>query len=183
MKKSVTHIVLARVIGFFVFLLLLAIANALTGSIQNDIYANIVTFFNVNILLFLALMVIGLINDIFWSFSFPFNILGPFSAALLSIFIVTFLYRLWLFLNSYINSNVNIPIGLLYVIVPIIVFFAGCITVIFRAAIPPYVEKVHQTKKRKKQHLEWDEVGEEFKLALYNLGKAFNRVFDKKRKR
>lgn len=200
-EHSATVLILRRTVGFIIFLILLLIANTLASSFNNSIYSNIMQFFNINMPLFFILFVMGTINDLFWSFYFPWNMLAPVTGSILSIFIVTFLDKIWLFADSYIHSGFTIPIGLVTTIVFIIVFISGYFYLARRGIEHEefwnekewkkwkdwkkgwYEEKMkdkHEIRKRKK--VDWGDVGEEFKLALYNLGDSINRAFDDHKK-
>jgi len=202
MTKSIPRIILSHIAGFIIFLILLAVANILIPSINNDIYINIIQFFNSNLIFLLLLTFIGMINEIFWSFYFPFNIFAPIFSSILSIYVITFIYKIWSLLDVYIKSTLIIPIDLIYAIVPLIVFIAGYITIIARHGKPAEewhreLKEMHKNrlerkrdklkiklekvdKKLGKNKVEWEDVGDEFRLAFYNLGKSFNELFDKK---
>ena len=204
MAKTIVGIILSRVFGFVFFLVLLAIANFLVPYVPSEVYAQAVKFFNLNIILLLIIMFIGIINDIFWNFSFPFNILAPISSAILGIYIVTFLYRIWIFLDFYFQTGFYFPIRTLYTIVFVFVLIFGYFAILARGGRPRdewkqrCIERHEEKLERKKEKLEkkmekidrkisrkveWDEVGEQFKLALYNLGKSISSLFEKKKKK
>jgi hypothetical protein len=194
MARSVLKIILSNIAGFLFFLILLAIANILLKYIPSAIYADVVNFFNTNIFLFLVMMLIGMINDIFWSFYFPFNILAPISSALLSLFIVVFFYTVWNFLNIYIKADVAVPKGM-YTPVALLVLVVGYILILVRRGRPREVyekwaekkeevkKKSESARKRPEQDIDWEDVGNEFKLFFYNLAKSMNKGFEKEKQK
>ena len=203
MAKSTAGIIISKIIGFIIFLILLAIANYFIPHFNNTVYASVVGFFNVSIILLLILLFIGIINDIFWNFYFPFNLIAPISSAFLAFYIIRFIYQFWNFLDSsYIHSAAIIPIRLIYLIVIILVLIFGYLKILIwhgksRRRWEDEEEDYYRNKlERKKQKLErkmdrvnrklkkeveWDEVGDEFKMFFYNLGKSLNDLFDDKK--
>src|SRR5271157_4740854 len=199
-EHSAAGLIVKRTVGFIIFLIILLIANILASGFNNFVYSNIMQFFNTSIPLFFILFVIGIINDLFWSFYFPWNMFAPITSSILSIFVVTFLYRVWLFANSYVHSTFVIPLGLISTIVFIIVFISGYLHLARRGIEHEefwnkkewekwkdwkkgwYREEIKSHKKKHKKRVDWEDVGEEFKLALYNLGDSINRSFDKHKK-
>ena len=129
---------------------------------------------------------------------------APIAGAILSTSIITFFYRIWLFINGYVQSNISIPMIPVYIVVFIIVLISGYARLAMRGMINEKYnnnkweewkkyriemhKKIKEYKKDRKK-VEWDDVGEEFKYALYNLGNSINRAFemhnkeDKRKKR
>jgi hypothetical protein len=206
MTKSVPRIIISGVAGFLFFLVILAVANALIFSINNPVYTEIVLFVNKNIFLFFIIAVIGILNDIFWTFYFPFNIIAPITSSLLSIYIIMFLEKLFDFFNVQEITNISIPFTDLYILVALIVLVAGYLVIAIRAGRPRgYFEKISRERQikqkearmdrreRRKEELEeikelnkevrdieWEDIGDEFKQALFNLGKSINNLFEEK---
>ena len=194
MHKSVLSTILSRLVGFIFFLVGLGIANMLIPYLQNTLYSDVIAFFNVNILLFLIMMFLGLLTDIFWSFYFPFNIVAPIVSAVLSIYILTFIERLWNLITSYTHTAVVIPVEAIKLLVFLIVLFAGYVIILTRIGKPKeipdkewYTERwkarLEKTKpeKRQRQRIMWHEVGDEFRLLCYNLARSLNNLFEKKK--
>ncbi len=205
MPRSTAKIILSRITGFIFFLILLAIANMLIGSVHNETYRSIIFFFNESLLLLLILMLLGMVNDIFWNMNFPFNIIAPITSAVLSFCVLTFMYALWIFLDQYIQSGMTIPIGLLKIVVFFIVLLAGYLAILVRGGKPKsdwedkwkerrqarWLREKERLQRRlnridrhvkNKEEVDWEDVGEEFKLAFYNLGKSINKSFENNKK-
>lgn len=210
MAKSAPRIIISRIIVFIIFLILLAIANVLVPAFNSNVYSSIVNFLNSNIILLFILTIIGMINEIFWSFYFPFNIIAPITGSILGVYIVAFVYRCINFLDIFINNNSNIMAAILpeetaSIIVFWIVFIAGYLIILIRQGKPKEdwheeMKKWHEqrwerkreklkkkiekldTKLGKKQ-MKWGDVGNEFKHLFYNIGKSINNLFDKDKKK
>jgi len=198
-EESPLSIIIKRTIGFVIFIILLLVANTLLSGINNAIYNNIIGFFDVNISLFLSLFFWGMASEILWNLYFPWNLFGPIASAILSVSVVTFFYKIWLFIGGYVNVNANISIFMIpiYILVFIIVLVSGYARLAFRGmANEKYnddkwkewrkdrIEMHRKIKeiKRNRNKVEWEDVGEEFKYALYNLGNSLNRAFEKYKK-
>jgi len=199
--RSIPRIIFSRIIGFIIFLILLAIANLLIPSINNNVYSDIVNFFNLNLILLLILTFIGLVNEIFWSFYFPFNIIAPITGSILSIYIITFIHHVYDFLEVYFIQNIVLPWQEIQIIVFWIVLITGYIIILIRGGKPR--EDVYQAVKRLreerwerkkeilerkiekldrrlgKKKVEWEDVGNEFKIFFYNIGESLNNLFNK----
>lgn len=203
--KSAPKIIISRIIGFIIFLILLVIADALIPVFNSNVYSDIINFFNTNIILLLILTLIGMVNEIFWSFYFPFNIIAPITGSILSIYIITFIHRFFDFLNIYVQPNISLPWNAIQSTVLWIVLIVGYIIILVRQGKPrkewhEEIKKWHEQRwERKREKLEkkmekldrklgkkkveWENVGNEFKMLFYNIGKSFNDMFDKGKKR
>jgi cellulose synthase/poly-beta-1,6-N-acetylglucosamine synthase-like glycosyltransferase len=199
-EHSPVGIIVKRSVGFILFLIILLIANMLVSTVNNSIYNNAIGFFNVNVLLFFSMFFWGLISEIFWNLGLLANMFAPIASAILSTYVVAFFYRVWLFIEGYTHTGAYIPIVPIYIAIFIIVIVAGYARVAvmrghenfwsreewdeWKKEKEDVKKKIHDSKKKsKKERIEWDEVGEEFKLALYNLGDAINRAFDRHKSR
>jgi len=201
MARSVIRIIFSNIMGFIIFLIILGIANLLIPAIPGALYASTIGFFNANIMLFLIMMLIGLVNDIFWNFYFPFNILAPVTSAALSIFIITFFYRLWDFINMHVQSGFVVPRGL-QLPIALFVLLIGYILIAVRSGRPRAAfeeemrerhaerwerkkqrleRRMERAKDRRSEKIDWEDVGNEFKLAFYNIGKSLNKAFEGKK--
>jgi hypothetical protein len=194
----ILKIIFWKIFGFIMFLILLGIANIIVPSISNDWGMQIISFMNENIPFFFLIMIIDMINDIFWSFYFPFNIFAPITGALLSIMIITLIYRLAA-INPMMYAALIIPFTLIYILVPAIVLIVGYILIVVRGGRPKHAydrEKERDLKRKwemkmknmekkckRGDKVEWEDIGNEFKLVLYNLGKEMNNLFAKNKKK
>lgn len=195
-KRTLRGVVISKAAGFLVFLILLAIASYLRSSITNSFYNSIVDFLIVNLHLSFVIFFITLLADVFWVLKFPLNLPAPILSAVGSVYVVMYIYRFWIFLNSYIKTSLIIPIYPLYFLVFWIVVLVGYILVIARRGksrreLEEEHEEVMERRKvkigrqfskieKKTKEVGWDEIGNNFKFVLYNLGDSLNRLFSKK---
>ena len=178
MRRSASRIVISHAAGFLVFIIILGIANMI--DFKSPVLGNIVMFFNANIILLLVMMVFGLLNDIFWQYSFPFNVLAPVSGAVLGVLIVTFICRMFSLTDSYLRIG-SLPCVAIATIVFFLVLIGGFATILVRGGKPR--EEWHEEKKRKRHGWpEWEDVGKEFRMAMYNLGKSLEKAFGPRKK-
>jgi flagellar biosynthesis component FlhA len=105
---------------------------------------------------------------------------------------VTFIYRAWYFIDSYVHTNIVLPSSV-YVPVALIVLFIGYITILARQGKPkevyeqeakkPVPKKSEIIKRKPDEKVEWEDVSNEFKLALYNLGRSINKSFEESKRK
>lgn len=200
MKKSVPKIVIWKIVGFLIFLILLGVANYFTRYIPGNFYYSIVQFFNGNLGLIVVMMLFGMLSEVFWNLFFPLDLVAPIISAISSIFSVTFVYRIWLLVDSYVGTGVEIPMGGVYRLVFWLVLIIGYIVVLarIRRGEEGSVENWHEDrlkskkeklerkvekidKKLRKKEIEWSEVGDEFRKVLFNIGRGVSNLFDKKK--
>lgn len=186
-KKSSLRIILHSIFGFLVFLAILIVANTLSLSINNQTFLEIVEFFNSVLGLFFILFLIGMINSLFWNFKFPLNLLAPISGGILGVLIVDLVYKILEFMQTFVYFEVIAKV-LSYQIFAF-VFFATLIIgyLIILSEENQLREKPSKEEKTKKEikhkkkssehDLSWDDVGNEFRKVLHNIGKAVNRLF------
>jgi hypothetical protein len=202
---GVFKIIFGRILGFLGFLILLGIANLLKFLIHDSLYVGIIDFLNVNLFLLLIMLVVGMVNDLFWLFKY--NIFAPLVSAVLSVFIVTFFYRITIFITAYKGITFEMPLNIFYYIVPAVVLVGGYILIISRF-IPQKIylkeenkskiseedeseEKPEKTKKKpaktekkkKTETISWSDVGEEFKAFFHNIASVLNEGFKKKKRK
>ena len=80
-----------------------------------------------------------------------------------------------------------LPYALLKLLISMLVFFIVLIVGFIGAFMPKQIKcvgKIKKTKrKKKKSKVEWEDVGEEFKMALYNLASTIKENLKPKRKK
>jgi len=188
--KTIPSIIIWKTVGFLFFLILLAVSNFLIPNFSNiPMYAGIVQFFNSNLIIFFTIFIVGMISEIMWVFNFPLNILAPVFSSVLSIYVVILLYRILQLIAFYTNTNITLPIGLIATLVSFVVWVVGYLTIIARhgKSKKDWEEKKGRSKKKmekKTKNIEWEDIGNEFKHALYNIGRSINEALgDKNKKR
>lgn len=176
-KSSVIFMIFSKLVWFLAFLILLAIARVLADYIESSVYSSIVNLFFENLLLILIIFFFAMVSEMFWEFRFPFNIPAPLLSAGLSSYIITFIYRFFLLIKEMTNFDLDLPINLIYTIAAIGVIVVGYTIIITRA-----VKKTDEKEILEEGEVSWKEVGKQFKMFLYNLGKNMNKSVEKKRK-
>lgn len=131
-KESFFAILISRIAGIVIFLILLAILNALTGYVQSLTFLHVVEFLNANIGLLILIAVIFLVGDLFGALTFPLNLPGPVFGAVGAVFTVMFLFRLFLLVGEITGIGFfTIFTGslalLIYILVFIVVLIGGYI--------------------------------------------------------
>jgi len=177
-KQSFFSVVITGFLGILFFLILVGILNIVAIYVDNHIYLTIVSFVNRNILLLLLISVIIFIANIFEVFIFPFNIVYPIINAVGAVFWVVFIFRALKLVSQLTGEHIHaifFPFYLLaLVLVPVIVLIVGYIHIFVRL-IPKRKKKVEKTRIK---HVEWSDVGDEFRQAMYNLGQTLRETFE-----
>ena len=124
--KSVTAVLFSRLIGFILFLIIIALLNFLVLYIDNITFTAVVHFLNQNIwiMILFSLLIAG--GELFSVLTLPFNLPYPLFNAIGSLFLVKFLFNILSFVNNEL-INVSVPnIGItfksLFIIIAAIVF-------------------------------------------------------------
>jgi len=180
-ERSIIHIFFSRILGFLLFLILLGIANLLVKYIHNSVYIAIVNFLFDNLVLLIIILFISLLADIFWRFWFPFNLPAPILSAVSSIYMIKYIYNLWILIDSFVNTGITFQIGIIYKIVFWVVVIAGYINILIRLGRIRGEAEEKKKEQAKTEKIEWSDVGNEFRLFLYNIGKALNSIFSRKK--
>jgi hypothetical protein len=176
-NKSISWVVLSRLIGLMVFLVILALANYLMNFTDNIAFHQVVTFINSNIVLIILMSLIFLVAEILGALIFPFNLPAPLFNATGSIFLVAFILRIFELINTIFNKNIfGIFTGLssfIYYLVFIIVLIGGYISIFARLFKESGTDKrVKDEKPREEKPAEkktWEDIGDEFRQTLSDL--------------
>ena len=198
---SAASLIVKKAIGFVVFIILLSVAEIVSQQINNPVYAEVINFFSTNISLFFIIFLVGLANDIFWNFYFPFNLVAPVISSVLSVFIVELFYRMWNFIDSFLYTGFSVPINAIYVIVFMLTLLFGYLALLARGARrarekfwekeekimeeeekrrSEILERISQRRKsRSENRAEWEKVGSEIRQVFYNIGKTINDAFER----
>jgi len=177
-QRGVLSIVLERLFSFFVFVIILWVANNLIRYVNNSIYISIVTFLNNNLFFIIIFSVILLIGEIFWNLDYPFNLPSPILNCLGGILLVNFIFKLFRFTGGLIGQGVFEPFYLLETLIYLIVILAilggGYIGIFVK-----HSKEISKEEKKKevKEEISWKEIGENFKYALYEFANLLRKSF------
>jgi len=184
--KSLSWVFVSRMTGIICFLIVVVLANILKEFIRNPTLLSGIEFLNTNFWLLLVIGIIIFVADIFAAFPFPLNLPFPVIKAVGSVFIVAFVLRIFEWVDLITANNLYHYFWLLsFVIVPL-VFILVLVTGYFEilrelwwtprpdgeAAIvrEPAPSGESGTASDVKS---WDEIGDEFRLMLYDLVHRF----------
>jgi hypothetical protein len=136
MEKSVTKIVFYRLIGIFIFLLILGALNFITRYIPFNFFNSFTNFLNSNALLLIGVVVFFMFGEIISKMSFPSNIFGPLlnfvGAWMLLYFVFEFLYALNRRFNfEFLNTLFLLKTVIFFTILSLIFVF-GYLPIIYR---------------------------------------------------
>ncbi len=183
-SSSLGWIFVSRVIGILCFLIVMVLANILTYYVASPLYHSAVNFVNGEFWLLLFIAVIMMIADLFGTFSFPLNLPAPIIKAIGSVFVIAFILRVFSWVDTVTGTNFYEIFWLVsFLVIPLVflfILFTGYYEIMRQlsqqqrpaaepgaAAIPAVTPEgaerpVSDTKS-------WEEIGEEFRLMLYDI--------------
>jgi len=145
-----------------------------------------------------------MINNLFWGFEFPLNLLAPISGGVLGVLITNLVYKILEFIQSFFYFDILDKI-LSYDIYPLVFFITiiiGYLVIINeenreRKTHPWIKEEIRkkemketkmpgefkEKKKPSDSYLTWEDVENEFRKVSLNIGKALNQLFEGKNKK
>ncbi|MEA3514548.1 MAG: hypothetical protein U9R34_03670 [Nanoarchaeota archaeon] len=182
-NKTVLGVTLSRLIGLVVFLLILGLLNYI--QFNNIINLQVVNFLNQNLGVIIILSILFYLGELFSIFRFPLNIPSPLFNSLGGIFLVGFIFRIFYMLGKVLNQDAFFAFKFLEPFAIILVF----VIVIISGYIKIVIELIPKTKQEKKKSkvkpkkTEWEDIGNEFKNALYNLASTLKQNLEPKRRR
>ncbi|MFO7968383.1 MAG: hypothetical protein R6U44_12385 [Archaeoglobaceae archaeon] len=134
--KNVVRIISLRLLGLFLFLVMLFLLSILNDTVDYPLLDSIVQFLNNNVYLIIYMTFIFLFGELFTLQKFPLNLPGPLVNAAGSLLVVTFVLRVFDLVDSMIGENVFHIFDqlsfVIYTVVFTIVLIAGYITIFIR---------------------------------------------------
>ncbi|MFA5174525.1 MAG: hypothetical protein WC438_05070 [Candidatus Pacearchaeota archaeon] len=184
--KSIVNIVVHKVIGLLIFLIFLWLMSLIASYIPLQIFSNIVVFLKDNLYWIIIITIISIFAEGFGTLTFPFNLPAPLLSAIESVLIISILFKIWLGLDASINTGINVPINLVYILIFLVVLLFGYLKIISKHSKEPVQEEIKpeiqpkQVRPKQQEKTHWHEIGEEFKGALYELGRTLKKAFKHK---
>jgi hypothetical protein len=181
MKKYRCHspirALISGLIGILIFLLVLVLFRFIAGHTSWALFSAFVDFLFANAPLIIFFSILFTIGDIFEAFSFPFDLPFPIVKAIGSVFLVSFLFNIFAFIDSYYHTSISPALDLLklilYPLIPIVVLIAGYISIAvqireekpgrsapFAGPVPCNPHAGSTT---------WDEIGDEFRQMIADI--------------
>jgi hypothetical protein len=168
-NNSFIRTIASGIFGIIFFLILIGILNIVSYSVDNLTFLTIVAFLNKNLLFILLISIIMLLGNIFEIFIFPFNLVYPLFNAIGGVLWVEFIFRVLELIDIFTGKNISRIFLPFYTVIVIIVFM---IIIIVRYVHILYrLGRKNKKIARKGKRIEWQDVEEEFKGAMYNLAK------------
>jgi len=177
MKREFGNTFLLGILSILFFLIILGILNIISDNVSNLTFQLIVEFLNQNILFIILISIVMTLGNIFEILIFPFNLVYPLFNAIGGVLWVGFIFRIFGLIDTLINENISSAFAPFYpwtiFFVFLLVLFFGYLHILFDLNLRKSVER-----QRKKDRVEWEDVGNEFKEAFYNLAGAVKRKFE-----
>lgn len=144
--RSTLGVILSKLIGILVLLVVWGAANIVYVIYPNTLFEQVLGFINRNMALILFFSVILFLGELFSVFSFPFNLPYPLFNALGSIFVVTFIFRIFSLIRTF-EPNVIFPFTYFRTPITCLVFF-----IVLIVGYVKVFKSVIQVKHKKKKH-------------------------------
>jgi hypothetical protein len=178
-NKTVLGVTLSRLVGLMIFLLILGILNLI--EFDSIINMHIIEFFNQNIGIIILFSILLYIGELFSIFIFPLNTPAPFFNAIGGIFLAEFIFKIFYMLGDVLNQNAFFTFKLLEPLAYILIFFL----VIIFGYIKIFIDLIpkRKEKKTKTKNIRWKDIGNEFRMAAYNLASTIKESLKPKKKR
>jgi len=158
--KNVIGIFLSKLLGLIIFLVILGLLNFLVPYVNQNTFGSIVFFLNSNLLLILLFSLFFCVAEMFFALVFPFSLPAPLFSSFGSIFLVTFIFNVFGFLDRGFSIGLLGLLSGVYVLVVVAVFFivfvVGYSIVFGRGVEGLKRRKVKKHVHEKKEELEKD---------------------------
>ena len=185
-KRSILSITLSKIIGLLLFFIFIWALNH--EKFEDIINQEMVNFLNMHIWFIIALSLIFYFGELFYTFKFPLNIVYPIFNIVGSILLLDFLFKLINLVETIIEIEVFAVIytfkPLIYIIIPLIVLIVGYLKV-YESLNPKKSEKTtsKNNSNNNNNRIEWADVTNQYKLALFNLGSTLKNKFNPDKKK
>jgi hypothetical protein len=194
-KQPLGWVFVSRMIGIICFLIVIVLANILAHYVSNPLFQSGVSFLNGNFWLLMLIAIIVFIGDLFSSLSFPLNLPGPIIKAIGSVFGIAFIIKMFQWVDGVASTNIYqafLPLSVLVVpLVFLIVLACGYFEIMRQLWWMPRIDTdadaqvVHEvtpdiSRPGVSDAKSWEEIGDEFRLTLYDLLHRFRQEIKRK---
>lgn len=182
-NKPLSWIFVSRMMGIICFLIVVVLANFLLNYITNPYYHSAVALLNENVWLLIIIALLLLVADIFGVFTFPLNLPAPLIRAIGIVFLIVFLLRVMQWGDTIAATNLYPPFSLISVIIVpfvfLIILISGYYHILWQLWREPDIE-YEESEEVEGEYYDttlqplsdarsWEEIGDEFRLMLYDI--------------
>jgi len=136
--RSLARLIVSRLIGFLVVLIIVGVVNVLASLVEDSLLSDLVGFLNSNLILLFVVLVIFTLSKILWILKFPFSVGAPVLSAIASIFLLTFVFRVFSLIDDLAGVDMvgafEVFKPFIYGLVFVIVLISGYIRVFSKAS-------------------------------------------------
>lgn len=176
--KAILMTALESAIGLALFLIVLLILSIL--PVDNPTYWGIINYFMLFLPLIILYSLLFFLARIAFLYGWPLDLFYPLLNAFAAIFILRFLFGLFDVLENFIGRTTVTFLWKLYPLTFTLVF----LVVLIAGYVRIFLSFEHKKKRprKKEKDIEWDDVGEEFKEAIYLAARNLRESLDKDKK-
>jgi hypothetical protein len=192
-KQPFGWVFISRMIGIISFLIVMVLANILAHYVSNPLFLDGVSFLNSNFWLLILIAIIILIGDLFSALPFPLNLPGPIIKAIGGVFGFAFILKVFQWVDGVTATNIFqgfLPLSFLIIpLIFLIILICGYYEILRQLWWMPDTNTdpnvVHAIPKPSVDSgitdaKSWEEIGIEFRLALYDLLHRFRQEIKRK---
>jgi hypothetical protein len=204
-RRNVGWVIISRLVGLFVFLVLLAVANALAPASGNSALREIVVFFDSQLLALLAMTFLFMLGDAFSALVFPFDLAAPPLSAAGWAVLAFFLFQMFSLVDALAGTALYAPFQLIaaaaYPLVFALALFFGY-AAIFARILGVFGRggdreqegrerrreevkgstKDERAERRRKRKEEWGDIGDELRGTILDALRKARREMNEEKK-
>jgi len=177
-ESSAIKALISGLIGILFFLIFLVILGYIADHISWPLFSGFVDLLYANAALIIIFSVLFMFGDLFATFQFPFNLPFPLFNAAASVLVISFILAILAFIDSFYALGIGEVLPLLklilYPLMFIVVLIAGYLSIFSKPEKkPPEDSTLIPDSSDKEEEREtspsWEEIGGEFRQAVYDL--------------
>jgi hypothetical protein len=183
--NSIPWIIFARLTGLALFLIILSLMNAYSGSSDNRVFIEVLGFMNQSLGLIILFSAFFLIGEVVRALFFPLNLPAPIINALGGLYLLSFLFGMFGVVDRITGVDALSALEYLKPVAYPLVFIAviiGGYASIFSDLVPKKERRRPEVKTEEKSSRTWQEIGDEFREMLYDAIRLAREDINKKRK-
>ncbi len=171
-QKSVTMIILSKIIAILLLLFSLSILTGLKKAVSHDIFSMLVDFLNKNITLVVVIIILFLIADLFWIAEFPKNMPAPLFYTIAAMLVIRFLLDMLLVTGDAAGLDISHMIRtsslFFYIFVAMFVLLGSYIVI--------FLHKLEQDEDAENKKKDWKQFSSRFEHMVFHAIDAYSKA-------
>ena len=199
-KRGLLWTVFSSAFGISLLVILVYLANLAIPYVGIKIYEKWIYFLDANMLYLILISLISFIGELIFLLVYPFSVAAPVFKAVSGMMIVTFIFKIFAFFDFLFETGIyralNQFADVVYFVVLVVILLAGYIIVFKKKKYFDKMNEMEEEEKRSdyekkiklkiekvEEEVDWNQIGDEIKGALYNLVKKIRVALEPKGKK